>query len=128
MGGSTQAGPGHARGMLVEAAWRRKRPVRCARFFLRVRSRRDPHVAAVAILIPFRADLRPRGRCALPSRRVPVVLVWSDVSSRPGRAERSPPTGVLSGAGADLVKRGGASTQTKAPPASVPRLRDQTLR
>jgi transposase len=45
----TKQGRGHARGMLVEAAWAAARapgPLRA--FFLRVRSRRGQHVAAVA--------------------------------------------------------------------------------
>jgi hypothetical protein len=45
----TKQGRGHARGMLVEAAWAAARapgPLRA--FFLRVRARRDQHVAAVA--------------------------------------------------------------------------------
>ena len=45
----TKQGRGHARGMLVEAAWAAARapgPVRA--FFLRVRARRGQHVAAVA--------------------------------------------------------------------------------
>jgi transposase len=45
----TKQGRGHARGMLVEAAWAAARapgPLRA--FFLRVRARRGPHVAAVA--------------------------------------------------------------------------------
>lgn len=45
----TKQGRGHARGMLVEAAWAAARasgPLRA--FFLRVRARRGQHVAAVA--------------------------------------------------------------------------------
>ena len=45
----TKQGPGHARGLLVEAAWSAARapgPLRA--FFLRIRSRRGQHVAAVA--------------------------------------------------------------------------------
>jgi transposase len=45
----TKQGPGHARGLLVEAAWAAARapgPLRA--FFLRIRSRRGQHVAAVA--------------------------------------------------------------------------------
>jgi transposase len=45
----TKQGRGHARGMLVEAAWAAARapgPLRA--FFLRVRARRSQHVAAVA--------------------------------------------------------------------------------
>ncbi|MBV9377443.1 MAG: IS110 family transposase [Alphaproteobacteria bacterium] len=45
----TKRGRGHARGMLVEAAWVAARvpgPLRA--FFLRIRARRGPHVAAVA--------------------------------------------------------------------------------
>src|SRR5215218_3600019 len=49
MGGSPSRGRGHARGMLVEAAWAAARapgPLRA--FFLRVRARHGQHVAAVA--------------------------------------------------------------------------------
>jgi hypothetical protein len=45
----TKRGPGHARGMLVEAAWVAARvpgPLRA--FFLRIRARRGQHIAAVA--------------------------------------------------------------------------------
>lgn len=49
MGRITKQGRGHARGMLVEAAWAAARtpgPLRA--FFLRARARRGQHVAAVA--------------------------------------------------------------------------------
>jgi transposase len=45
----TKQGPGRARGMLVEAAWAAARAPGALRpFFLRIRSRRGQHVAAVA--------------------------------------------------------------------------------
>jgi transposase len=43
----TKQGRGHARGMLVEAAWARA-PGPLRAFFLRVRARRGQHLAAVA--------------------------------------------------------------------------------
>src|SRR4051794_41878584 len=60
LGRITKQGRGHARGMLVEAAWAAARapgPLRA--FFLRVRARRGQHVAAGAAGRPLAVPVLP---------------------------------------------------------------------
>ena len=102
----TKQGRGHARGMLVEAAWAAARapgPLRA--FFLRVRARRGQHVAAVA------------------TARKLAVLIWhllskgeSYVWARPALHEEAARSGAESGVqGRAWPKRRGPRVQYQEP-------------
>src|SRR5690242_21578571 len=92
----TKQGRGHARGMLVEAAWAAVRapgPLRA--FFLRVRGRRGQHVAAVATarklavviwhLLPRARAMRGRVPC---STQKSFAISNSRPATRPHAARR----------------------------------------
>lgn len=84
----TKQGRGHARGMLVEAAWAAARtpgPLRA--FFLRVRARRGQHVAAVAAarkLAILVWHLLTKNESYLLARPAPHARKLAISSSRPG--------------------------------------------
>jgi transposase len=107
----TKQGRGHARGMLVEAAWAAARapgPLRA--FFLRVRAKRGQHVAAVttarklAVLIWHLLHKKENYAWARPALQARKIR---KLEMRPGAARKAAPTPTTSRA---IGSRSGASS------------------
>src|SRR4051794_10294386 len=96
----TKRGRGHARGMLVEAAWAARAPGPLRAFFLRVRARRGQHVAAVATarkLAVLIWHLLRKGesylwaRPALPAQKGRDLQIKGRHAPSPGQKGAAPP-------------------------------------